>query len=135
MRLSRTVGYAIVALAELANAPPGSVVPSRKLAEAGSIPDRFLLQILRSLVSCGVLRSTRGVVGGYTLARCLDEISLLEVIEALEDPIRFEMPATHQRRGHLDEELQRVCAEFREHLASIKLSRFLGRPGVRQTGS
>src|SRR5687767_4667914 len=97
MRLSRTVGHAVLAVVELGAAGPGTVVPSRKLAEAGNIPDRFLLQILRSLVSRGVLNSTRGVVGGYALARALDKISLLEVMEAVEGPLVFELPQAQPR--------------------------------------
>ena len=91
MKLSRTVMYALQAACQLSVAGQDAPVPSKKLAETGGMPDRFLLQILRNLVSHGVLRSTRGVVGGYTLARRPEEISLLDIIEAVEGPVTFEL--------------------------------------------
>ena len=47
-------------------------------------PERFLLQVLRSLVTHGILRSARGVDGGYSLTRPPEEVSVLEVIEAID---------------------------------------------------
>jgi Rrf2 family protein len=51
------------------------------------MPERFLLQILRVLVTHGILKSTRGVEGGYSLSRSPEAISLLEVIEAIDGPL------------------------------------------------
>jgi len=51
------------------------------------MPERFLLQILRTLVTADVLVSTRGVEGGYRLAAPANKISLLDLIEAIEGPI------------------------------------------------
>ena len=67
MKLSRTVAYAVRATLQLAQNPSDSPVPCSKLASDGNMPERFLLQILRNLVTHGILRSTRGVDGGYTL--------------------------------------------------------------------
>src|SRR5213080_982049 len=86
MKLSRTVSYAVRATLQLAQLSQQGPVPCSKLASDGKMPERFLLQILRNLVTHGILRSTRGVDGGYTLVRPADQISLLEVIEAIEDP-------------------------------------------------
>ena len=60
------------------------------------MPERFLLQILRVLVTHGILKSTRGVEGGYSLSRSPEAISLLEVIEAIDGPLETvgESPAT-----------------------------------------
>ena len=55
------------------------------------MPERFLLQILRNLVTHGILRSTRGVDGGYSLVRPADEVSVLDVIEAIEGPMDVEL--------------------------------------------
>jgi Rrf2 family protein len=87
MKLSRTFAYAVCATLELAGAEPGKPVPCKKLARAGNIPERFLLQILRSLVTCGLLRSTRGVEGGYCLSRPSSEITLHDITEALHNPL------------------------------------------------
>jgi Rrf2 family protein len=57
------------------------------------MPERFLLQILRSLVTRGLLCSTRGVDGGYCLARPADQISLRDIIEAFDNPLSPGIPA------------------------------------------
>lgn len=87
MRLSRTIAYAVHATLELARSTPGVPVPCSQIARAGNLPERFLLQILRKMVNHGLLRSTRGVVGGYYLARRPDEITLREIVEAFENPL------------------------------------------------
>src|SRR5436190_15516690 len=86
MKLSRTVSYAVKATLQLAQLEADVPVPCSQLASEGKMPERFLLQILRNLVTHGILRSTRGVDGGYSLIRSPDQISLLEVIEAIEGP-------------------------------------------------
>ena len=87
MKLSRTAAYALHATLRLAEAKSTAPTPCSKLASDGEMPERFLLQILRNLVNHGVLRSTRGVEGGYSLARTPQQISLLEILEAIEGPI------------------------------------------------
>ena len=67
MKLSRTVTYALKATLQLAQNSPSGPVPCGRLAAQGAMPERFLLQILRSLVTHGILKSTRGVDGGYVL--------------------------------------------------------------------
>src|SRR6188768_840533 len=86
MKLSRTVSYAVRATLQLAQLEAQGPVPCSRLAADGKMPERFLLQILRNLVTHGILRSTRGVDGGYALVKPADQISLLEVIEAIEGP-------------------------------------------------
>ncbi len=61
--------------------------PLQQTRAGGQMPERFLLQILRSLVTHGILSSTRGVDGGYALERPVEQISLLEVIEAIDGPL------------------------------------------------
>jgi Rrf2 family protein len=86
MKISQSVCYAIRATLHLAEVDDGRPVPCAKIAEAGDMPQRFLLQILRYLVQADILRSTRGADGGYRLIRPLDGITLLEVIDAVEGP-------------------------------------------------
>ncbi len=97
------------------------------------MPERFLLQILRNLVTHGILQSTRGVEGGYSLERSPQEISLLEVIEAIDGPLILQLPdcvgsavaANHHR---LREVFDEVTATIRGQLHSTKLSDLLDRP-------
>jgi Rrf2 family protein len=92
MKLSRTVAYAIHAALQLALSDSGDAIPCNRLATDGKMPERFLPQILRSLVTHGILASARGIDGGYRLARDPSDISLLEVIEAVDGP--FHAPFT-----------------------------------------
>lgn len=66
---------------------PGRV-RRREISEAMDIPDKYLPQILGALVRAGIARSTVGRLGGYELARSPDRISLREVVETAEGPIR-----------------------------------------------
>ena len=87
MKLSRTVAYAVQASLHLAHENSSEPVPCSRLAAEGQMPERFLLQILRNLVAHGILTSTRGVDGGYSLVRDPEDISLLDIIEAIDGPL------------------------------------------------
>ena len=93
MKLSRTVAYALQATLQLAESNTTHPIPCSRLAANGAMPERFLLQILRSLVTHGILQSTRGVEGGYALVKPPDQISILEIIEAIEGPMGSSFPA------------------------------------------
>ena len=132
MKLSRTALYAIQAIVQLGAAGPGALVPSRQLAQSGEIPERFLLQILRGLVAEGLLTSKRGVFGGYSLGRGLEEISLLDIIEAVEGPLVLEMPPLPAPQRKLAEALRAVSMQVRADLAAIKVSQLI--TGVEEPG-
>jgi Rrf2 family protein len=86
VRVSAKVDYALRAMAELAAAPP-EPVKGERLATAQSIPPRFLENILLELRHAGLVASQRGAEGGYRLARPAGEITVAEVIRAVEGPI------------------------------------------------
>ena len=86
MRVSAKVDYALRALLELAAAPPGPVKGER-LAKAQDIPPKFLENILTELRHAEIVASQRGVDGGYRLAKPASEISVADVVRALEGPI------------------------------------------------
>src|SRR5262245_32615350 len=88
MKLTRATGHALVGLAHLARHGGGRPVASHAIAAAHGIPEEFLLKCLRPLVSAGVLRSVKGPHGGFRLARPPGDITLLEVVEATEGPVR-----------------------------------------------
>jgi Rrf2 family protein len=117
--------YALQATCQLGVTGHDGPVPSKKLAESGGMPDRFLLQILRNLVAHGLLRSTRGVIGGYALARSPDEISLLDIIEAVEGPVTFELAEPAPDHPCLQQALETVTQNIRRDLAALKLSQIL----------
>jgi len=87
MRVSAKVDYAVRAAVELAAAASGGPVKGEAIASALGIPAKFLENILLDLKHAGLVQSQRGTEGGYWLARAPDEISLAEVIRAVEGPI------------------------------------------------
>jgi Rrf2 family protein len=96
------------------------------------MPERFLLQILRNLVTHGILRSTRGVDGGYALVKPADQISLLEVIEAIEGPYDSSLELgdglSDEAQTQLRDAFQQVTTNTRSQLEAIKLSQLLAPP-------
>lgn len=76
--------YAVRALAELARSGPGAIVPLGELARRRDIPVQFLEQLFAVLRRAGVLRSQRGVKGGYSFAREPGSITVLEIVELLD---------------------------------------------------
>ena len=132
MKLSRTVSYAVQATLQLAKNESSEPVPCSQLASTGNMPERFLLQILRNLVTHGILRSTRGVDGGYSLTRSPEEVSLLEVIEAIEGPLDGNSATieglSDDSQVKLHDALREVTASARKQLEAIKLSQLLNIP-------
>ncbi len=132
MKLSRTVDYAVRATIQLAQHSPDRPVPCSKIASEGNMPERFLLQILRSLVNHGILRSTRGVEGGYALTRSPENISLLEVIEAIEGPMDIGELANERLADasqiRLSDALNEITETARQQLEAIKFSQLLKPP-------
>ncbi len=87
LRISRKIDYGLRAMIYLASIPPATVVPFREIARQMMVPEDFLAKILKTLVDEGLVKSTRGPHGGYTLAKPPAEISFLTIIEAVEGPI------------------------------------------------
>lgn len=85
--LSQTVEYALRAMVHLAAQAPESPLSSEAIAAKTKVPKGYLSKILRDLVVAELIVSQRGPNGGFTLARPSGEISILEVINAV-DPIR-----------------------------------------------
>ena len=89
MKLTRASSYALHALAYMASeGNPDEPIASHKIAEARGIPERFLLKVLKPLVSARVLLSIKGPNGGYRLAKDPAHITMLEILEAVDGPIR-----------------------------------------------
>lgn len=88
MRLPRKAQYAICGVFDLAYNGLGGPVQIRAISERQAIPARYLEQIFQRLRRAGLVRSKRGPGGGYRLARAPEEITLREVVEAVESPPR-----------------------------------------------
>jgi Rrf2 family protein len=84
MMFSRACEYAIQALIDLAERPPGVYIPVREIAQQCNVPYHFLGKIVQQLSKRGLLSSTKGPKGGITLADSADGITLLQVVEAID---------------------------------------------------
>ncbi len=114
MKLSVKTDYATRAVLGLArHYPVGVALSAETLAKAQGTPGKFLNMILVELKAQGIVRSVRGVTGGYLLARPPAEITLADVLEAVDGPL-FEAPAL--RAKDCPPELRRAFERVRQTL-------------------
>ena len=127
MKISRSTGYALVAVGYIAqNYKEGAVLAARVSKEYG-IPLEYLLKILQQLVRANVLRSKRGPRGGFFLARPSENITLLEVIEAVDGPLMSHLHLAEQTsNAPFSLKMESVCRNatglVRDTFAAAKLS-------------
>jgi Rrf2 family protein len=128
MRVSAKTDYAIRATAELAAAEGKGQLRADRIAEAQEIPIKFLETILLELKHAGIVRSQRGADGGYALARPGAEISLADVIRAVDGPlanVRGDRPENVTYKGaaeHLTDVWIAVRANLRAILESTSIA-------------
>jgi len=130
VRVSAKADYAVRAMIELAAGDPSESSPVKgdSLAEAQGIPLRFLENILGELRTHGLVHSKRGADGGYWLARDADDITLADVIRAVEGPlatVRGEAADELDYRGDavpLQEVWLALRANIRQVLESVTLA-------------
>jgi Rrf2 family protein len=120
MRVSAKADYAVRAAVELAAAesPP---VKGESISQAQEIPLKFLENILGELRHAGLVRSQRGTEGGYWLARPADEITIADVIRAVEGPlasVRGSSPETLKYAGRA-EPLGKLWVAVRTNLRAV----------------
>jgi Rrf2 family protein len=117
MRLTRASSYALHAIVYLAAKKPNEPMPSHLVAQARGIPERFLLKVLKPLVSARLLLSVKGPNGGYRLAKPANQISMLEVVEAVDGPIRGYAPLSQNHgTGGLDRKFETICNQAADQI-------------------
>ncbi|MFB3777425.1 MAG: Rrf2 family transcriptional regulator [Bryobacteraceae bacterium] len=84
MIYSRSAEYAIRAFVNLSRVPEGKYAMVKHIAQEEGIPTHFLAKILQQLARKGLLRSSKGPTGGFTLRRKASEVSLMNIVEALD---------------------------------------------------
>lgn len=87
MEISRQTDYAIRTIEFLARIPPGDLIQTREIARRQEIPEKYLPSIVRTLARAGLLKTLRGSNGGIRLARPPEEITLKDVVEAIDGPV------------------------------------------------
>ena len=91
MQIIRATDYAVRAVVQLAITPASLKVPGPTLARTIGAPESFVSKVLQQLVQAELLTSYRGARGGFQLSRPAEQISLLEVVEAIEGPTRINL--------------------------------------------
>jgi Rrf2 family protein len=121
MRVSAKADYAVRAAIELAAATNGKAVPAERIATAQGIPLNFLEHILSELRIAGVVRSQRGSEGGFRLARDPWQITIADIIRAVEGPlatVRGGKPEDTEYPG-VASQLPRVWIAVRKNLRNV----------------
>ena len=99
MKVSRSTGYAILAAGYMVKHQKEPIILSQRIAKEYNIPLEYLLKILQQLVRANVLNSKRGPRGGFSLARSPREITMLEIVEAVDGPMISTLNMAKQAKG------------------------------------
>jgi Rrf2 family protein len=121
MRVSAKADYAVRALVELAAGDEGTPIKGEAIASAQDIPMPFLENILAELRHNGLVQSRRGAEGGYWLSRLPREVTIADVIRAVEGPlasVRGETPEELRYQGSA-EPLARVWIALRANIRDV----------------
>ncbi|AQT69312.1 HTH-type transcriptional regulator IscR [Anaerohalosphaera lusitana] len=130
MKISRSTGYALVAVGYIAQNYKDGAVLAARVSKEYDIPLEYLLKILQQLVRANVLRSKRGPRGGFFLARPAEEITLLQIIEAVDGPMISHLHLAEQTNNapfsiKMEEVCRNATEQVKEIFGSAKLSDLL----------
>lgn len=120
MKITARVDYALLAVFELALRARSDRVQAKEIAETQYIPLRFLEQILIQLKRAGLVKSIRGAAGGYRLAKPPGQVTLKDVVEAVEGEISLLDPRLNPNSTVM-RVWNEIEAEFLEKLTSITI--------------
>ncbi|MGH2606977.1 MAG: RrF2 family transcriptional regulator [Anaerolineales bacterium] len=98
MQITRQADYAVRAVLHLARLAPTAQASTAHIAKAEGIPVHFLAKIVSQLTQADILRTTRGARGGVSLAHPPEELSLLQVVEAIDGPVELNVCVLHPER-------------------------------------
>jgi len=87
LQITRQTEYGIKTMIELAQSPEGQFISARTISERQEIPETFLHKTLQLLSRAGLVVTQRGVQGGVRLAVAADEITILDILNAIEGPL------------------------------------------------
>lgn len=130
LRLSKKVEYAIMAIVHLDAKGHGRVWPAREIAAACRIPAELLGRILHGLSRGGIMESVQGVKGGFRLKRSLDSVTLSDVIEIVDGPVRLTCCQINEKQCgqwsvcSIRRPVQRVQSDLIQYMRNLPLSAF-----------
>lgn len=129
-RFSKKVEYALMALLHMDGRRADPCVSVKEIAECHDIPQELLGKVLQTLGRAGLVASTKGVHGGYQLARPLEGVTVGEVIQALDGPIRLaaccdDMHACpKETRCNIRRPIRRVQEHVVAYISKLSLAEF-----------
>lgn len=135
MKVSQRVTYGIMAAVDLAINGKETPIQARMIARRQGIPVRFLEQVLHAMKKAGLVESQRGAQGGYLLTHKPADLSVAEILEALEGPV-FHQPFAHYNTADkrtskpellLGDVWEQVQQAERKVLESITVEQLAGR--------
>lgn len=133
LRVTKLTDYATVVLTVLA-ARPDDVLSASELAERAGLETPTVSKLLKPLAQAGLVEGFRGANGGYRLARPADEISLIEIVEALEGPLGMTECSVHAGTCGIEDQCgvranwRRINDVVVEALRSVTLAQMLAPP-------
>ncbi|MCD4831555.1 MAG: Rrf2 family transcriptional regulator [Anaerohalosphaeraceae bacterium] len=120
MKISRSTGYALVAVGYVAQHYKDGAVLASRISKQYNIPLEYLLKILQQLVRANVLRSKRGPRGGFFLAREANNITMLEIIEAVDGPMFSHLQLAEQTNNEpFSIKMETVCKSTTDKVRDI----------------
>jgi len=120
MKISRSTGYALVAVGYIAQHYKDGAVLAQRVSKEYSIPLEYLLKILQQLVRANVLRSKRGPRGGFFLAKPAEKITLLQVIEAVDGPMLSHMHLAEQTHDEpFSIRMEQICENATQQARTV----------------
>ncbi len=133
---SKANSYALLSLIEIARSEGGQGVQAHQIASQYNLPTAYAAKVMSQLAKAGVLRSDRGPRGGFMLGRPAKDISLLNILEALNGPMVNEeiLPynAPKTLRKNVDAVFAKVVTETRKQLEKTTLDDLAGSKGRRR---
>ena len=130
MKVTSSVQYGLLAVGYVAQHKDGPLIVSQNIAKKYKVPLEYLLKVMQQLVKVNILRSKRGPRGGFSLARPLSKISLLEVIEAVEGPMNRSLALTDYAprdkfAAKATKAYDKVIAQTRVAFGKVKLAQLV----------
>ena len=117
MKTGRSTEYGMIAVCHITQHYKEGPVMAQKIARAYQIPLEYLLKILQQMVRENVLISKRGPRGGFWLSRDASEITLLQVVEAIEGPVVTNMQLAQQAKDlPFSVKIEKVCRQIAENV-------------------
>ncbi len=128
MNISSRCEYACRAVVELASHQPSpEPLTAEAIAAHRRIPEKFLVHILLQLKRAGIVRSVRGARGGYTLNRSPEDITLLDVVRAIDGPVLQPLPVRDVGSEDISVAWRGVAGEIEAVLKQVTVREILDR--------